>query len=149
MFSSSQTVNLDAKGRMALPTRFREELATLCGGKVVVTAHQFDQCLVLYPAPEWVEVQRKLVALPEGHAKSRFMKRRVLGQAAELELDGNGRALLPQRLREFAQLEKKVLIVGQGNKFEIWPEEVWSDNDDLNGPVDEESLPDYLRELSL
>ncbi|WJW75016.1 division/cell wall cluster transcriptional repressor MraZ [Thiohalobacter sp. IOR34] len=124
MFRGVNTVNLDSKGRMALPTRYRGVLAECCDSHLVVTVHE-DGCLMLYPLPEWEEVEHKLIRLPNQNRQARRLQRMLLGHATELDMDGHGRILLPQRLRDFAKLEKRVVLSGLGKKFEIWNEEAW------------------------
>ena len=124
MFRGGNTVNLDAKGRLALPTRYRGPLEDRCQGQVVLTVHD-DRCLLLYPQPDWDEIERKLVRLPNQNKRTRTLQRMLLGHATELEIDKSGRILIPPRLREFANLEKRVVLAGLGNKFEIWNEEAW------------------------
>ena len=124
MFKGGSAVNLDAKGHLAFPTRYREDLMTRCEGRVVLTVHD-DRCLLLYPLPDWDEIERKLVRLPNQNKRTRTLQRMVLGHATEIDMDKSGRILIPPRLREFASLEKRVVLAGLGNKFEIWDEEAW------------------------
>lgn len=147
--SGGTDVNLDAKGRMALPTRYREKLATSCEGRMVLTIHG-DGCLLLYPAPEWEEIERKLIRLPNQNPAVRRLQRMLLGHATEVEMDSHGRILLPSRLREFANLEKKVVLAYLVNKFEIWNEEAWAqDRDRWISDGGTESVPEALDNLSL
>lgn len=124
LFIGGSTVNLDAKGRLAFPTRYRAELMEHCDGQVVLTVDE-NRCLILYPRPDWIELQRDLVRMPNQDRQVRTLQRMLLGHATELELDKNGRVLIPPRLREFAGLDKRVVLIGQGNKFELWNEEAW------------------------
>ena len=124
MFIGGSTVNLDAKGRLAFPTRYRAELMDRCDGHVVLTVDE-NRCLSLYPRPDWDDLQRSLVGMPNQDGRVRNLQRVLLGHATELELDKNGRVLIPQRLRDFAGLDKRVVLTGLGNKFEIWNEEAW------------------------
>lgn len=127
MFTGVSTLNLDAKGRIAIPAKYREPLALSCASRLVATINPFmtDKCLWLYPENEWQIVGRQLAALPAVDARSQAMKRLMLGHASEVELDGQGRILLANELRTYAGLEKRVSLVGQVNKFEIWDEESW------------------------
>lgn len=125
MFRGVNTLNLDSKGRLAIPTRYREMLARHCNGQMVVTVDR-DHCLLLYPLPDWEEIERKLTKLPSFNKQARRLQRLLVGHATECELDGSGRILLPPPLREFATLNKSVVMIGQGNKFEIWNEEAWN-----------------------
>jgi len=125
MFRGINSVSLDAKGRMALPARLRDTFASVSGGQLVVTIDTSERCLLLYPLPLWEEVQRKLENLPNVNPRSRMLQRLLIGHATDLEPDGSGRVLLPQKLREYAELDKKLVLVGQGNKVEIWSEPRW------------------------
>ena len=127
MFRGINTATLDAKGRVALPTRFRETLVIAAEGKIVVTIDVREQCLLLYPLPEWDVVQRKLEGLSNIAANARRLQRLLIGHATDIELDGQGRMLLPALLRDFAGLEKKLVLVGQGNKIEIWNAAAWQE----------------------
>lgn len=125
MFRGINSVTLDGKGRMALPARVREAVMGASDGKLVVTIDTKDRCLLLYPLPLWEEVQEKLESLPNINPRSRTIQRLLIGHATDLEPDGNGRLLLPQKLRDYAQLDKKLVLVGQGRKIEIWSEGLW------------------------
>lgn len=125
MFRGVSEINLDDKGRLAIPTKYRVELAECCESQLVVTVG-LDRCLLLYPFPEFEEIERKLVKLPSLNSQAKRLQRLLLGHATECELDGQGRFLIPEPLRRFASLQKKVAMVGQGNKFEIWDDETWS-----------------------
>ena len=127
MFRGSNTATLDGKGRMALPTRFRESLTVGSDGKVVVTIDMREKCLLLYPLQEWEIVQRKLESLSNMAENARRLQRLLIGNATDIDLDGQGRLLLPALLRSFAELEKKVVVVGQGNKLELWSEPHWQE----------------------
>ena len=150
LFRGGSSINLDAKGRMALPTRYRTDLVERCEGRVVLTVHD-DRCLLLYPQPEWDEIERKLVRLPNQNKRTRTLQRMLLGHATELEMDKSGRILIPPRLREFANLEKRVVLAGLGNKFEVWNEEAWDQScgdwvSDIGGDGE---MPDSLESLTL
>jgi MraZ protein len=151
MYRGVSTINLDSKGRMAIPTRYRDALLRQCEGQMVVTVDR-DTCLLLYPLPEWEEIERKLVRLPSFNKQARRLQRLLIGHATECELDGNGRILLPPPLREFAGLDKAVVLIGQGNKFEVWDEARWASRRDewmQAGDEEEGELPDELGSLSL
>jgi MraZ protein len=125
MFRGVNTISLDSKGRLAVPTRYRETLARHCHGQMVVTVDR-DHCLLLYPLPDWEEIERKLTKLPSFNKQARRLQRLLIGHATECELDGAGRILLPPPLRDFAGLNKDIVLIGQGNKFEIWNETTWN-----------------------
>lgn len=151
MFRGPTKVTLDAKGRLAIPTRYRERIAARCDGHLVVTVDR-DYCLLIYPLPDWEEIERKLVRLPALDRKARRLQRLMVGHATEVEIDGHGRILLSKELREFAGLEKHTVLIGQGNKFELWDEERWNEKrdswlDDEEG--DELPLSAELESLSL
>lgn len=126
MFRGVSAISLDSKGRMAIPTKYRERLKESDDGLLVVTV-DLDRCLLVYPYAEWEVVQAKLQGLSSTQARSRRMKRLMIGYAEDCEMDGTGRILLPATLREYAGLEKKVRLVGQTNKFELWSDEAWID----------------------
>ncbi len=138
---------MDAKGRMAIPAKVRDTLASVCEGRLVVTAHTEERCLLVYPEPQWLDLQPKIEALPNIHRKARRMQRLLLGYATPLELDGNGRVLLPQTLRDYASLEKKLMLIGQGKKLELWSESGW--RQELDTGDDDESMPEEMLSLSL
>jgi MraZ protein len=125
MFRGVNPLSLDSKGRLAVPTRYRETLARHCNGQLVMTVDR-DHCLLLYPLPDWEEIERKLVKLPSFNKQARRLQRLLIGHATEVELDASGRILVPPPLREFASLDKSVVMIGQGNKFEIWDETAWN-----------------------
>ena len=147
VFRGATKVTLDAKGRMANPTRYRERLAARCNGEIVVTVDK-DHCLLVYPLPDWEELERKLVRLPSMHKVARRIVRIMVGYATEVDMDASGRILVSRELREFAGLDRTAMLIGQGNKFELWDEETWnekrdawlSEDDDGELPADLESL---------
>ncbi len=116
---------MDSKGRMALPARFREPVIVTAASKLVVTIDMRERCLLMYPLPEWEIVQEKLEGLSNIRPDARLLQRLLIGHATDLELDGSGRMLLPTMLREYASLTKGLVLVGQGNKIEIWADAAW------------------------
>jgi len=149
MLRGATKVTLDAKGRLAIPTRYRERLAECCKGQLVVTVDK-DYCLLIYPFPEWGKIEQKLVALPSLHQQARRLQRLMVGYATELDIDGHGRILLPIELREFAGLTKQAILLGQGNKFELWDEDSWNEKRDSWLSADDDvDLPAELESLSL
>ena len=152
MFRGMSSLNLDPKGRLAVPTKYREQLNTLCGGQLILTIDTEQQCLLLYPACEWQLIEEKLAELPSFNPVARRIQRLLIGHATEVALDANGRFLLPANLRKYAKLDKKTVLLGQANKFEIWSEPQWQSCRDawLQEPLQaSESLPFELESLSL
>lgn len=134
-----------------MPSRQREPLMVECEGQIVVTIDTQSACLAIYPLPEWERIERDIQNLPALKPAVKRFQRLMLGYATDLELDGNGRVLLPQPLREYARLEKKLVLVGQGNKLELWSEPLWLAERDQalldSGP--EAELPEELMSLTL
>ncbi len=141
VFRGANQVTLDAKGRMVMPTRYRDRLVERSNGRLVVTIDR-DQCLLLYPLPDWDEIERKLMRLPTLNTQARRMQRLMVGHATDLELDGHGRVLLPAELRAFAALTRAAVLIGQGNRFELWDEARWNERRDEW--LKEEELPGDL-----
>lgn len=136
---------------MAIPARIREQLVEDCGGRIVITANPevqtAERCLWVYPEGEWHEVLPKIQSLPTFNKVSRRTQRLMLGYATQLELDGNGRVLLPPTLREYAGLDKKLMLLGQGNKLELWSEERWGHW--VDDGSDDDEMPPEMHNLSL
>ena len=150
MLRGVNEINIDAKGRVAIPTRYRQILADSCEGKLVVTVDE-DYCLLVYPLNEWEIIERKLVKLPSFNKQARRLQRLLVGHATDVELDGSGRLLIPPLLRDFAQIDKRLVLIGQGNKFELWNADRWEQSREvwLNENSDEDSLPEQLESFSL
>ncbi len=151
MFRGVQHINMDAKGRLAMPARQREPLLSQCDGQIVLTIDTQSSCLVIYPLPEWERIAAEIQKLPALKPAVKRFQRLMLGYATDIELDGNGRMLLPAPLREYAQLDKKLVLVGQGNKFELWSEPLWYAEREqaLSESGPEAELPDELMSLTL
>lgn len=152
MFRGVSAINLDAKGRMAMPMRHRDVLAQHCQGRLVVTIDMDERCLLLYPLPEWEVIQSRLERLPNMDPTARRVQRLLIGHATDVDMDGSGRLLLPPMLREFAQLEKKLVLLGQGNKLEVWSEELWGQRRDQwleEGGRDALASSEALRSIAL
>jgi MraZ protein len=125
VYRGANLLTVDPKGRVAMPARYRQSLLETSGGQMVITAN-FERCLLLYPLPTWLEIERKLLALPDVHAQSAGLKRLLVGHATEVEMDKQGRLLLPPVLRDYAQLSREVMLVGRINGFELWDEAAWN-----------------------
>jgi len=120
-----------------------------CDGQLVATVDR-DYCLLLYPLPDWEDIERKLIRLPSLNRQARRLQRLMVGYATELDLHGSGRILLSRELREFAGLGRSAILIGQGNKFELWDEESWNAKRDAwLGEDDDGDLPAELESLSL
>ena len=150
MFRGINTINLDAKGRMAMPARYREQLVNYCSGHLIVTIDTNHCCLLLYPLTEWEQIERQIESLPSFDSMSQRVKHLLIGHANDLELDTSGRILLPQELRFYAKLAKHVCLIGQGKKLEIWDHDVWNEQRDqwLSESSTEGELPEKLRSLA-
>lgn len=131
MFRGFSTVSIDSKGRLAIPSRFRERLAGVAGGSLVLTLNPLDHCLWMYPYSDWEIIEKKLAELSDFDKQSRRTKQMMRGYACDCQLDSQGRILIPQELREYARLHKAAVILGQGNKFEIWNQKSWEEQRDL------------------
>jgi MraZ protein len=152
VFRGVNGINIDVKGRMVMPTRYRDRLQQDSHGTVVLTIDTEERCLLLYPISAWEEIESKLAILPSFNSAARRIQRLLIGHATETEIDSHGRILLPALLREYAGLTKSAMLVGQGKKFEVWDEKHW--NDRRTVWLDEESgentdLPEEVKSLSL
>jgi len=125
MFRGTSAITLDSKNRITIPTRYREELVAGCQGKMVCTVDIQYPCLLLYPLPEWEEIELKLCKLSSMNPQERTLQQVLLGNASDCEIDKSGRLLINGPLRKYASLEKSVMLVGQLKKFEIWNEAAW------------------------
>lgn len=126
MFRGESSLNIDAKGRIAVPARYRERLTELCSGRVVITISLLSRCLTVYAFPDWQQIEADLKNLPALDPKSQAIRHLLIGHANECEMDGQGRLLIPHSLREFAALDKQIKLVGQGTKFELWDDQAWA-----------------------
>lgn len=162
MFRGISLCNIDKKGRFAIPKKHRNSLADILSAeddenqsvRCIVTIDAQDPCLLLYKYESWLEIERKIQALPSLNSAARRIQRILIGHAAELEMDNGGRFLLPSLLREHVKIDKRLMLVGQGNKFEIWAEEVWEQQcqkmlsqEDGGHPL--EGLPDSYEHITL
>lgn len=151
MFRGVNPINLDAKGRLAIPTKYRKALKDCCDGRMIVTVAVDERgvgekgCLWLYPLAEWEDVEKTINDLPTLNKKARRLQRFLIGYANECEMDAQGRLSLPEKLRKFAGLDKQAVLLGQLNKFEIWNGDIWEAQEDdwLNGDDDSDDLPEF------
>lgn len=151
MFRGVSVISIDAKGRIVIPVRYRDDLLKnrSC---VVLTIDTEEKCLLLYPMQIWEDIEAKLTELPSFNPAARRIQRLLIGHATESELDVQGRLLLPPLLREYAAIERRVMFVGQGKKFELWDEahwiarrKRWLEEESLGDSI----LPDEVKKLSL
>jgi MraZ protein len=152
MFKGFSTISIDAKGRLAIPARHRDQISVDDAGALILTLNPWDRCLWLYPASQWEIIETKLQGLSDFDHESRRTKQIIRGYATDCSLDGQGRVLLPTELRNFALLDKRIAFLGQGNKFEIWDEIIWNQQRDawLEGVNDRDgSGSTVLNTLSL
>jgi len=124
VFQGAAQLSLDAKGRLAIPARHRDALAQTEGGRLVLTAHP-HRCLLLYPEPAWLPIRDMILAAPSFDPRSAALKRILVGNARDSEIDSAGRILIAPELRETAELDKLVWLVGMGSHFEIWSDAGW------------------------
>lgn len=148
MFQGATALNLDAKGRMAIPTRHRGASSALGDGRVVVTAHP-HRCLLLYPDSAWAPIREKILSAPSLEPQAAMLRRLLVGFAVDTEIDGAGRLLIAPELRGYANLDKAVWLVGQGNHFEIWSDAGWKAQQDAILALGDKLLPPGFENLSL
>ena len=150
VFRGVNNISLDAKGRLAIPVRYRERLSQHCAGEMVVTIDTEENCLLIYPRPDWEDIQRRVETLSSFEAATRRVQRLLIGHATDIQMDNNGRILLTPPLRDYAQIGKKGVLLGQGAKLELWDEEHWFSRRDawLSEPTRSE-ITDELRSISL
>lgn len=147
MFRGINSINIDVKGRLSIPTRYRESLGQ---DKIVVTIDTEEACLLLYPEKTWQVIEDNLQKLPSFNNHARRIQRLLIGHATDVELDSAGRVLIPPMLRDYSKLQKKVVLIGQGNKFEIWDEDLWQTK--RNEWLEQEAtdgLPEEMKIFSL
>jgi MraZ protein len=148
MFQGAVQLNLDSKGRLAIPARHRDILLANCAGQLVLTADA-DGCLLFYPQPEWQPIRDKLLKLSALNPRIRALQRRLIGYAEEVEMDAAGRVLISSALRNYATLDKRVMLIGQGNKFELWDEAKWTAQQEAELSFANGELPPELEGFTL
>ena len=124
MFKGISNLSIDIKGRASMPQRYRSDFDA---NKLVITADK-DKCLLIYTQSNWAVIEKKLSELPSYNKEARFIQRLLIGHATESEIDTQGRFLIPNPLREYASIQKKIVLLGQGNKFELWSDTLWNKN---------------------
>ena len=148
MFRGVTQLNLDNKGRLAVPARHRDALVARCSGHLVLTADS-DCCVLIYPLPDWEPIEQKLMSLSSFNAQIRELQRRLVGYAEDVQMDATARILVSPALRSYAHLEKNVVLVGQGNRFELWNEDNWEQLMERTGGFGAGGLPPELEGFSL
>lgn len=148
MFRGVFHLALDSKGRLAVPAKHRDALAADNDGRVILTADP-SHCLLVYPLAEWEPIQKRLMALSSFNERIRGLQRLLVGHADDVEVDGAGRILVPPALRAYAALDKRVVLVGQGNKFELWDEVRWLEQTSHIVAFPADGLPPELDGFSL
>jgi len=150
MFKGISNLSIDIKGRASMPLRYRKDFCSKNKCKLVITADK-DKCLLIYTQNNWNIIEKKLSNLPSYNKEARFIQRLVIGHATESEIDSQGRFLIPNPLREYASIQKKIILLGQGSKFELWSENIWNKN--MKSWLEKENIDevnnDALTELKL
>ena len=151
MFRGNNEINLDSKGRLAIPARYRDTLMSQCEGSLVVTIDIKDKCLFIYPLPEWEKIEDQIASLPTFNDTTRRLQRLLIGHARDVELDGNGRINVPAELRKYAEIDKKAMLVGQRHRFELWSLDSWNANCGtwIEEAAGELEIPESMQSLSL
>lgn len=148
MFQGATQLNLDSKGRLTVPARHRDILAAHFAGQLVLTADA-DGCLLCYPEPEWLPIRDKLLKLSSLNPRIRALQRRLIGYAENVEMDAAGRMLISPSLRGYATLDKRVVLIGQGNKLELWDEKKWAAQQEASLSFVHGELPQELEGFTL
>jgi MraZ protein len=148
VFRGVTHLSLDAKGRLAVPARHRDALVPNASGRLVLTADP-SRCLLVYPVDAWEPIQARLMALSSFNDKIRNLQRLLVGHADDVEIDGSGRILIPPALRSYASLDKQVVLVGQGHRFELWGHAQWQAQTAQAIAFDTDTLPPELDGFSL
>lgn len=148
MFQGASELNLDAKGRLTIPTGHRELLLASTEGRLVSTAHP-HRCLLLYPRSAWEPIRSQIMSFSSLDRQTSMVQRLLVGFAKEVEMDAAGRLLIPPELRRYAALDKQVMLVGQGSHFEIWNLEAWEKQIEQFVAQGESLLPPGMEKFSL
>jgi len=151
VFRGNNEINTDDKGRIAMPSRYRDALLKSCSGHLIVTIDLQDKCLLIYPSASWERIETEIASLPTFNTTTRKLQRLLIGHAKEVDIDSNGRILIPTELRQYAQLEKKVVLIGQRHRFELWSEQNWNQGRDnwLADTSNNVDIPEEMKSISL
>ncbi|MET1254030.1 division/cell wall cluster transcriptional repressor MraZ [Aliikangiella maris] len=148
MFRGANSINLDSKGRIAIPSKYRDGIVESCESHMIITCDPYDSCLLIFPLAHWEATEADLQSLSNSKPLHRRLKRIMLAHATEVDMDSNGRLLIPGVLRERANLTKEVMLIGQGKTFQLWDETAWNrlTEEDLaelsSDELDSDQLPD-------
>ena len=148
MFRGLNKISLDTKGRISIPTKYRSELAKSGSDKLICTI-DIDQCLLLYPKKIWLKIEKTIMELPSLDKSSRMLQRLMVGHASELVMDSSSRILVPIELREFSGIKKSAMFIGQGQRFEIWNYCSWAESRDSWLKMNDFSLTEKLKDISI
>lgn len=150
MFIGTNTVNMDAKGRIAIPAKQRASFHDACANQIVITIDLLEPCLVIYPIKQWEKLLEKLAGFSTTNKNHTRIKRLLISHASEHQIDSHGRVLLPPVLRKHAGLDKQVVLSGLDQTIQIWSEESWNEQiqEDIaalnEGPLTSEELPELI-----
>jgi MraZ protein len=148
VFQGETAITVDDKGRLAVPTAYRDQVARECGNRLVLTYNPFETgCLWLYEAKAWERVRDEVMAMPNTKKTVRALQQKLVGSAAFLELDANGRVTVPPSHRTSVGIEKKAVLLGMGDKFELWSEQ--AHRAQIQQTLSDEDLSDELLDLRL
>ncbi len=147
MFRGLNKISFDTKGRISIPTKYREELLKISKKKLICTI-DLDYCLLLYPLLSWLKIEQQIMKLPTLNTTSRKLQRLLVGHATDIEMDKSGRLLIPYELREFSMIKKEAMLIGQGNRFELWDYLRWTKLREKWLKSDKYSLPKEFEELT-
>lgn len=152
MFRGISNLSVDAKGRLAIPSRYRHNIISISNSQVIITVDHTDRCLLIYPMQDWIKIEEQLMQLSNIDRRSRNVQRLLLGHASECDMDGQGRIRISAPLRDYAGLEKKVVLVGQLNKFELWDATTWQTERDAwiaEAQSENQEMNDALSQVSI
>ncbi|WP_196137156.1 division/cell wall cluster transcriptional repressor MraZ [Aliikangiella sp. G2MR2-5] len=148
MFRGANSINLDSKGRIAIPAKYRGGIVESCESHMIITCDPYDNCLLIFTLEHWESTEADLQSLSNSKPLHRRLKRIMLAHATEVDMDASGRLLIPGVLRERANLNKEVMLIGQGKTFQLWNEAEWNrlTEEDLevlsSDELDSDELPD-------
>jgi mraZ protein len=148
VFQGETAITVDEKGRLAVPTAYRELVARECGNRLVIAYNPFELgCLYLYPEKEWQRVRDRVNALPNTQRAHRALQLKLVGAATPVELDGNGRISIPASHRSAVGIERKAVLLGMGDKFELWSEQ--AHHAQISQTLSDDDLSAHMLDLKL